>query len=56
MKFTQIRLDSVTHAYLKAEAVINDKTIPEYIATLIKKDLTEKGYNLDRTPILASVD
>lgn len=51
-KWTQIKLDSVTHAYLKAEAVINNQTIPDYIAGLIKQDLQQKGYKLDRSPIL----
>ena len=50
MKYTQVKLDPVLHAYLKAEAQINNMTLPEYMAQLVKQDLIKKGYIIDRKP------
>lgn len=47
IKWYQGKIDSRKHAFMKAEAQLNDQTIIDYINSLIEKDLAAKGYDLD---------
>ena len=48
MKWYQGQISKRVHAFMKAEAQINDKTIPEYINELVEADLERKGYAIKK--------
>ena len=47
MKTYQGKLDNRIHAFAKAQAQIQNMTIPDYINSLIIKDLQKRGYSLE---------